>query len=40
MARRMMRKVAETATGAVSGAVAAAASVVGKSGKPTKAKGK
>jgi len=40
MARRMMRKVAQTATSAVSGAVAAAASVVGKSSKPAKTKGK
>lgn len=40
VAKRVARKVAKTATGAVTGAVALAASVIGKNDKPAKAKGK
>ena len=40
MAKRVIRKVTKTATGAVTGAVAMAASVVGKSDKTAKAKSK
>jgi hypothetical protein len=36
----VIRNVAKTATGAVTGAVAVAASVIGKNGKATKAKSK
>ena len=40
MAKRVIRKVTKTATGAVTGAVAMAASVIGKDGKAAKAKSK